>query len=82
MDNTRLLAKIKDVRKEAARQVKELAHADFDRQATRLQTEGETLIATIDRLMKGNISPLVNAHLEHVASSVGQTKTFQEPEEN
>lgn len=72
--NGRLLGKIREVRKEAARRVQEIAHAEFDRQATRLQNEGETLIATIDGLMKGKTTPSVNARLEHVASLVGKTK--------
>lgn len=72
--NSRLLTKIREVRREAATRVQELAHADFDRQAARLQTEGETLILTIDGLMKGQTSASIDARLEHVASLVGQTK--------
>lgn len=74
-ENTRLLAKIREVRKDAARRIQELAHADFDRQATRLQSEGETLISTIDGLMKGKTSTSVNARLEHIANLVGKTKS-------
>lgn len=73
-ENTRLLGKIREVRKEAARRVQELAHADFDRQASRLQAEGETLISTIDGLMKGKTSSPVYARLEHTAALVGKTK--------
>lgn len=73
-NNVRLLNKIRDVRIEAARRIQELAHADFDRQATRLQTEGQTLISTIDGLMKGKAAAQINARLEHVAALVGKTK--------
>lgn len=39
-----LLNKIRELRKEAVRQVMALAHAEFDRQASKLQAEGDTLI--------------------------------------
>lgn len=73
-NNARLLGKIRDVRKEAALRIQEIVHADFDRQSTRLQTEGETLISTIEGLMKGKTSALTDARLEHAATLVGKSK--------
>lgn len=72
--NPRLLTKIREVRLEAARKIQTAAETEFDRQASKLQREGETLITTIESMMKGKNTPSLEEGLSHMASFIGNSK--------
>lgn len=74
--NPKLLAKIREVRQEAASNIQKLAEAEFDRQATKFDREGETLIGTLESMMQGKNASSLDERLTQTAAHVGKTKAF------
>lgn len=81
--NHKLLARIREIRIEATNKIQSLAELEFERQSLKLNKEGETLIGTLEAMMKGKNTPLLNERLTQTASHVGKTKAqLQEKMEN
>lgn len=74
-ENSKLLAKIREIRKEAARKVQLLAQEEFQVLSTKYETEGNAIINTIEQLMQGKAAAVRDQRLYELADSIGKSRS-------
>lgn len=76
--NSRLLAKIREVRQQAANSIQQISAAEFEPVSQKLEKEGQTLISTLESMAQGKNAPSLDERLTHTASHVGRAKATLE----
>lgn len=74
LENTKLWARIREVRREASRKIQDITRMEFTRLASKLSTEGETIISTLETMMTGKHAPVLDQCLNAIATHVGRLK--------
>lgn len=72
--NTKLIHKVREIRKESIRQIQQVTLAEYKRLATNFLHEGETLITTVEGLTTGKSAATRDQRLEQIATVVGQVR--------
>lgn len=83
LTNVKLLAKMREVKIDAAMKIQCLAETEFHRLSTKLDREGETILNTLEAMTQGRNTSTIDEKLSQAAAQVGKTKaTLQTKLEN